>query len=162
VRTDDQYQNGFLADRGHVSFSAGRSPRGTLTAGGPRPEGPVVDLAAATGAPPMTAQKPYEHEVDARGSAQRLAAAQQGLARKKRGSTRRKEAAALIARLHGKVRHQRSPHHTSQRCAECGHVAAGNRVTQAEFRCLGCGHQAHADVNAGRNILRAGLALQEA
>jgi putative transposase len=54
------------------------------------------------------------------------------------------------------------PRHTSQRCAECGHVAAGNRVTQAEFRCLACGHQAHADVNAARNILRAGLALQEA
>ena len=55
-----------------------------------------------------------------------------------------------------------NPRHTSQRCAECGHVAAGNRVTQAVFRCLACGHQAHADVNAARNILRAGLALQEA
>jgi putative transposase len=54
------------------------------------------------------------------------------------------------------------PRHTSLRCAECGHTAAGNRVTQAEFRCLGCGHQANADVNAARNILRAGLALQEA
>jgi putative transposase len=54
------------------------------------------------------------------------------------------------------------PRHTSQRCAHCGHTAAGNRVTQAEFRCLACGHQAHADVNAARNILRAGLALQEA
>ena len=54
------------------------------------------------------------------------------------------------------------PRHTSQRCAECGHTAAGNRVTQAEFRCLACGHQAHADVNAASNILRAGLALQEA
>jgi putative transposase len=55
-----------------------------------------------------------------------------------------------------------APRHTSQRCAQCGHVAAGNRATQAEFRCLACGHQAHADVNAARNILRAGLALQEA
>jgi putative transposase len=55
-----------------------------------------------------------------------------------------------------------NPRHTSQRCAECGHTAAGNRATQAEFRCLACGHQAHADVNAARNILRAGLALQEA
>ena len=54
------------------------------------------------------------------------------------------------------------PCHTSQRCAECGHTAAGNRVTQAVFRCLACGHRAHADVNAARNILRAGLALQEA
>jgi hypothetical protein len=35
-------------------------------------------------------------------------------------------------------------------------------VTQAEFRCLACGHQAHADVNAAKNILRAGLVLREA
>lgn len=55
-----------------------------------------------------------------------------------------------------------NPRHTSQRCAECGHVDKGNRVTQAEFRCLACGHQAHADVNAARNILRAGLALLDA
>lgn len=54
------------------------------------------------------------------------------------------------------------PRHTSQRCAHCGHTAAGNRASQAEFRCLACGHQAHADVNAAANILRAGLALQEA
>jgi putative transposase len=54
------------------------------------------------------------------------------------------------------------PRHTSQRCAECGYTAAGNRAAQAVFRCLACGHQAHADINAARNILRAGLALQEA
>jgi putative transposase len=178
-------------------------------------------------------------------TAGRLAAAQRDLARKKRGSNRRKKAAAKIAGLHGKVRRQRldhahttaltlvrdhdlivhenlkitnmtkrpkprpdgsgghepngaaakaglnksihdagwgiflrvlsakaesagrtvtavSPRHTSQRCAQCGHTAAGNRVTQTQFRCLACGHQAHADVNAARNILRAGLALQEA
>jgi putative transposase len=55
-----------------------------------------------------------------------------------------------------------NPVNTSRRCARCGHVAAGNRVAQAAFRCLSCGHQAHADVNAAINILRAGLALQEA
>lgn len=54
-----------------------------------------------------------------------------------------------------------NPRHTSQRCAQCGHVAAGSRVTQAEFTCLACGHQAHADVNAAINILRAGLVLRE-
>jgi putative transposase len=52
------------------------------------------------------------------------------------------------------------PRHTSQRCAQCGHTSAENRVTQAEFRCLACGHEANADVNAARNVLRAGLALQ--
>ncbi len=178
-------------------------------------------------------------------AAGRLATAQRDLARKKRGSSRRKKAVARIGGLHGKVRRQRmdhaqktalalvrdydvivhedlkianmtarpkprpdgnggfqqnraaakaglnksindagwgtflrilhakaesagrtviavNPRHTSQRCAECGHTEAGNRVSQAEFRCLACGHQAHADVNAARNILRAGLALQEA
>jgi putative transposase len=54
------------------------------------------------------------------------------------------------------------PSHTSQRRAECGHAAAGNRVSQLAFRCLIRGHQANANVNAARNILRAGLALQEA
>jgi putative transposase len=49
---------------------------------------------------------------------------------------------------------------TSRRCGRCGHAAAGNRPTQAQFRCLACGHTAHADVNAASNILRAGLALQ--
>jgi putative transposase len=178
-------------------------------------------------------------------TAGRLAAAQRDLARKKRGSNRRKKAVAKVAKLHGKVRRQRldhahktaltlvrdhdvivhedlritnmtrrpkprpdgngghqpngaaaksglnksiqdagwgiflrvlaakaesagrtviaaDPRHTSQRCAPCGHTAAGNRVSQAEFRCLSCGHQAHADVNAARNILRAGLAQQGA
>ena len=52
------------------------------------------------------------------------------------------------------------PRHSSQRCSSCGHVAGGNRLTQAEFRCQGCGHQAHADVNAAINILRAGRARQ--
>ena len=55
-----------------------------------------------------------------------------------------------------------NPRHTSQQCSRCGHVAAGNRVTQAEFRCQQCGHEAHADVNAALNILRAGLARREA
>jgi putative transposase len=47
-------------------------------------------------------------------------------------------------------------HYTSQTCFECGHVERSNRLSQAEFRCCACGHEAHADVNAARNILRAG------
>jgi putative transposase len=46
--------------------------------------------------------------------------------------------------------------YTSQTCFECGHVEPGNRLSQAAFRCCSCGHEAHADVNAARNILRAG------
>jgi putative transposase len=52
-----------------------------------------------------------------------------------------------------------NPRHTSQTCHECGHVEASNRVSQAKFRCQTCRHEAHADVNAARNILGAGLAL---
>jgi putative transposase len=50
------------------------------------------------------------------------------------------------------------PRHTSQRCSCCGHVAAENRQSQAVFRCQACGFSAHADVNAAKNILRAGRA----
>ena len=50
------------------------------------------------------------------------------------------------------------PRDTSQRCAQCGHVSADSRQTQAKFECRACGHQAHADVNAAVNILRAGRA----
>jgi len=52
-----------------------------------------------------------------------------------------------------------NPQYTSQMCAECGHVDKGNRVSQAVFRCLICGHEAHADENAAKVIMsRAGLA----
>ena len=176
-------------------------------------------------------------------TADRLAAAQRSLGRKKRGGNRRRKVRAKVAALHGKVRRTRldhahktalalvrdhdvivheslkvanmtrrpkprpaedgtwepngaaakaglnksihdagwgvflsvlaskaesagrvlvpvNPRHTSQRCAQCGHVAEGNRVSQAVFRCVKCGHEAHADVNAAINILRAGLVLQ--
>jgi len=42
--------------------------------------------------------------------------------------------------------------YTSQRCSECGHVAAGNRKSQAVFACLACAVTLNADVNAARNI----------
>lgn len=49
--------------------------------------------------------------------------------------------------------------YTSQTCHECGHVAKGNRESQAVFHCVECGHQANADTNAAMNIL--GRALSE-
>jgi putative transposase len=52
-----------------------------------------------------------------------------------------------------------NPRHTSTTCSSCGHVDRYSRVTQAVFRCQVCGYEAHADVNAARNILGAGLAL---
>jgi putative transposase len=51
------------------------------------------------------------------------------------------------------------PHHTSQRCSTCGQVDPKSRESQAVFRCTHCGQVEHADVNAAKNILAAGLAV---
>ena len=48
---------------------------------------------------------------------------------------------------------------TSRQCEKCGSTAKENRESQAVFRCRACGHHAHADVNAAKNILAAGLAV---
>lgn len=53
-----------------------------------------------------------------------------------------------------------NPANTSRTCTRCGHCSGENRKTQAAFRCVACGHTAHADVNGAENILRAGLARQ--
>lgn len=45
-------------------------------------------------------------------------------------------------------------HYTSQTCQSCGAVDARNRESQAIFRCVHCGHEAHADTNAALEILR--------
>jgi putative transposase len=43
--------------------------------------------------------------------------------------------------------------YTSQRCSACGHVAPGNRKSQAVFQCEACtAGRCNADVNAARNI----------
>jgi putative transposase len=43
--------------------------------------------------------------------------------------------------------------YTSQRCSACGHVAPGNRKSQAVFECESCTlGRCNADVNAARNI----------
>lgn len=49
--------------------------------------------------------------------------------------------------------------YTSQRCNRCGHVDANSRESQAKFACTACRHTEHADVNAAKNILAAGLAV---
>ena len=40
-----------------------------------------------------------------------------------------------------------NPRHTSQTCSCCGHMEKENRLTQAVFKCQGCGHKENADVN---------------
>jgi len=45
-----------------------------------------------------------------------------------------------------------NPHCTSQRCNACGHTTKENRKTQATFKCVSCGHEDNADINASKNI----------
>lgn len=45
-----------------------------------------------------------------------------------------------------------NPAYTSQTCPECGCVSKRNRPSQAEFRCIKCGYEAHADFVGARNI----------
>ncbi|MCW2623713.1 MAG: transposase [Mycobacterium sp.] len=62
----------------------------------------------------------------------------------------------LLARLQHKAfgRVEQVPAaYTSQRCSACGHVAPGNRKSQAVFECEACtAGRCNADVNAVRNI----------
>jgi IS605 OrfB family transposase len=48
------------------------------------------------------------------------------------------------------------PRNSSRTCAKCGFVNQRNRRSQAEFSCLRCGHQAHADLNAARILATRG------
>jgi putative transposase len=62
----------------------------------------------------------------------------------------------LVTRLQhkasGRVEQIRASY-TSQRCSACGHVAPGNRKSQAVFECQACeAGRCNADVNAARNI----------
>ena len=48
------------------------------------------------------------------------------------------------------------PRNTSRTCSKCGFVDMRNRRSQAEFSCLGCGFECHADLNAARNLATRG------
>jgi len=55
--------------------------------------------------------------------------------------------------------------YTSQTCSSCGYTEKGNRKSQEIFKCLNCGHEENADVNAAKNILtvgRTGMACHQA
>jgi len=49
------------------------------------------------------------------------------------------------------------PHYSSQECANCGHICADNRQTQANFVCLSCGNHDNADLNAAKVIKKRGV-----
>ncbi|MBU4140337.1 MAG: transposase [Candidatus Omnitrophica bacterium] len=48
------------------------------------------------------------------------------------------------------------PKNTSLKCRLCGHIAKENRINQAKFQCIQCGHTEGADLNASINILAEG------
>ena len=48
------------------------------------------------------------------------------------------------------------PRNTSRTCSRCGFVDKRNRRSQAEFSCLRCGHEAHADLNAAKILATRG------
>ena len=60
------------------------------------------------------------------------------------------------AKLHGAKVVIVSPAYTSQKCSTCGYTDTRNRLLQAVFQCLDCGHTENADLNAAKNILVAG------
>jgi putative transposase len=61
-------------------------------------------------------------------------------------------AARLQHKAYGRVE-QIPAAYTSQQCSVCGHVAPGNRKSQAVFECEACdAGSCNADVNAARNI----------
>ena len=79
----------------------------------------------------------------------------------KRGLNRRLHRAGLgrlktiLARAfakRGKATKVVNPWGTSTTCHVCKHSARASRETQSDFRCVACGHEANADVNAARNV----------
>lgn len=61
------------------------------------------------------------------------------------------------ARRRSKLVFEVPAHYSSQECDVCGHTHKENRVSQPGFVCQGCGHQAHADQNAGQVIAMRGV-----
>lgn len=48
-------------------------------------------------------------------------------------------------------------HYTSQECPNCHHIDPDNRPDQATFKCVKCGHQKNADINAAIVIKQRGI-----
>lgn len=62
------------------------------------------------------------------------------------------------SKFYKKVFVQVSPAFTSQKCNKCGNIAKENRLSQSQFKCVSCGHEQNADLNAAKNILSEGIA----
>lgn len=51
------------------------------------------------------------------------------------------------------------PHYTSQECPKCHHISADNRQTQAQFKCVKCDYENHADGVGAINVKERGQRL---
>ena len=63
-----------------------------------------------------------------------------------------KNMAERIGKKYGITISLTNAEYTSQQCSKCGHIHKENRKTQEEFKCVKCGYEANADLNASINI----------
>ncbi len=143
-------------------------PPSATAVGGDRGVANLLTLSDGTMFLPVTAYRDLQ---------KRLAREQRKLAHKVKFSANRKQQKAKVTRLHQSIAairknvlHQVSTILSKNHAVVVledlkvrnmtgsgrGAVDAGNRKG-AVFRCLHCGHEAHADVNAAKNILARGL-----
>lgn len=52
-----------------------------------------------------------------------------------------------------------NPKNTSRTCPKCGLISKENRKTQQNFKCIQCGFNENADINASKNILAVGQSV---
>ena len=63
-----------------------------------------------------------------------------------------KNMAIRIGRKYGITISLTNAEYTSQQCSKCGHIHKDNRKTQEKFKCINCGYEENADLNASINI----------
>ncbi len=64
------------------------------------------------------------------------------------------------AETHGMTVIEVDPKGTSKGCSRCGHTESANR-NRHEFKCRGCGHRLHSDLNAAHNIRLRGILARQ-
>ena len=63
-----------------------------------------------------------------------------------------KNMAERIGRKYGITISLTNAEYTSQQCSKCGYIHKDNRKTQEKFKCIHCGYEENADLNASINI----------
>ena len=63
-----------------------------------------------------------------------------------------KNIAKRIGKKYGITISLTNAEYTSQQCSKCGHIHKDNRKTQEKFKCIQCGYEENADLNASINI----------